>query len=230
MRLESVYVTIPLGFFTFALVSPKFGVHLPCLYIKGAPKHFLQHSTLLLGATSILCILSRTSFGSFLSASLYSLSKTSETEKKQSYSRLFKKHCTMHATIPIKCFWWFYIVTKLSSLTRCWFFFFSKCTFSEDLKSISIRWCGTTHPSGCPLLLSQFHLPVPNVLPLSHPIRDSLWVVTNEDRIEEIRRGWEIRCLDNIGALCGSEKDGQDWKQASRHKELKFQALQIHFV
>lgn len=124
MRLESVYVTIPLGFFTFAFVSPKFGVHLPCLYIKGAPKHFLQHSTLLLGATSILCILSRTSFGSFLSASLYSLSKTSETEKNQSYSRLFKKHCTMHATIPIKCFWWFYIVTKLSSLTRCWFFFF----------------------------------------------------------------------------------------------------------
>lgn len=83
---------------TSASVSPKFGVCLPCFYIKGAPKHFLQHSTLLLGGASILCIFSRTSCGSFLSASLYSLSKTSEIEKAQ--LGLFKKHCTIHITIP----------------------------------------------------------------------------------------------------------------------------------
>lgn len=71
------------GLFTSAFVSPKFSVCLPCFYIKGAPKHFLQHSTLLLGGVSIFCIFSRTPFGSFLSASLYSLSKTSEIEKAQ---------------------------------------------------------------------------------------------------------------------------------------------------
>lgn len=74
---KSVYVTMLLGLFTLAFVSQKFSVCLPCFYIRGAPKHFLQHSILLLGGASIFCIFSRISFGSFLSASLYSLSKTS---------------------------------------------------------------------------------------------------------------------------------------------------------
>lgn len=45
--------------------------------MRGAPKHFLHHSTLILGGASILCNLSRLSEGRLLYASPYSLSKAS---------------------------------------------------------------------------------------------------------------------------------------------------------
>lgn len=159
------------GLSTSAFVPPKFGVCLPCFYIKGAPKHFLQHSTLLLGGASILCIFSRTSCGSFLSASLYSLSKTSEIEKAQ--LRLFKKHCTIHTTIPIKCFWWFLYSSKIIFNNKM-LFFFLKCTFSDGTAPQHITvdaHCSFTVPSA-----------YSNVFPPPHSRRESLRLCSTQNR------------------------------------------------
>lgn len=57
------------------------------IYMTGAPKHFLHHSTLLLGGASIFCILLSTSIGRFLYASLYSLSKASTNKKSIAWVR-----------------------------------------------------------------------------------------------------------------------------------------------
>lgn len=100
---KSIYIYIPILLVCSpAFVLLKFSMWFPHFYIKGAPKYFRQHSTLLLGGASIFSILSRTSFGRFLCASLYSLSKTSGIQR--ALLKLLKKPYIVCNTFPTKIF------------------------------------------------------------------------------------------------------------------------------